>query len=81
MSKCNKCNRELTSGDVNGKCGICTSYDTINSIPFLTTYRQTLSTWQCPFCKMVYNELIYGCNCQKLLIEKNDNSKQRRKTD
>ena len=60
---CRVCNRELTSGDGNGLCSIC-KLNEFNSIPYLITHKQTLSAWQCPFCKMVYSELMFACNCQ-----------------
>lgn len=81
MQKCIRCGQE-TVQTINGECSRCYKPYEDNLIINRAIYKQAeLRTWQCPFCKTVYCENMPFCNCQKLLIEKNDNSKQRVKAD
>jgi len=64
--KCNQCGRE-TQQTIQGLCGGCYVPFPPISINYVPT--GTLSTWQCPFCKIVYTEYVMRCECQ-VKIEK-----------
>lgn len=68
--KCQFCYKEITT--TNGICD-CTNQNQILGRAIFKT--PELKTWQCPFCKMVYNEYVPSCDCQNRIKSESEETK------
>lgn len=67
--KCDFCHSALTTGDTDGACSSCKNklaYQQRQILDRAIFKTPELKTWQCPFCKMVYNENVPSCGCQTI---------------
>ncbi len=73
MNNCFICGKPLIlTSDINGACSTCqiTQPQILGRAIFKTP---ELKTWQCPFCRVVYNGYVPSCTCQNKIESEANN--------